>query len=313
MLIALTGITGFLGRHLLPVLLQEGHTVRALLRRPEQAAGLPGEVRPVSGDLSDAAALGRLVEGAEAVVHLAALGVQSRDRDWSQLVQVNAVGSLALVEAAARAGVGALVGAGTYFEYAGQGVLPGAPWQGPPVLQAEDDPTEKRDAYGATKAAGGLLLRARSRDLGLPATYLRIAQLFGPGDDPAKLLPSTLDAALRRQPLDLSGGEQVREWLHVRDAVATVLACLRSPPGAEGRLLNVGTGLGLRLRDVVETAYRLAGADPGLARFGARPYRPGEPHVLVMDVARARPLHAAATSLERGLEELLQAARSRPA
>ena len=161
---------------------------------------------------------------------------------------------------------------------------------GPLRLQDEGAPTEKTDAYGATTAGGGTILHALARELGVPLTYLRFAQLLGPGYDDAKFMPSAVRAALAREPFEMTGGEQVREWLHVRDAAATVVACLANPATASGRLLNVGTGEGLRLRDVVERVFELAGAAPALVRAGARPYRLNEPHRLVMDVpAQPRP------------------------
>lgn len=314
MRLAVTGTTGFLGRHLAAAALARGHQVRALVRPGRAAPGeggpggpLPAGVEPVEGDLADAGALARLVEGAEVVLHLAALGVQSRDRDWGRLAEVNVVQPLALVEAAARAKVGLLVAAGTVLEYRGHGRLPGDP--APlPALCGEDAPTEARDPYGATKAAGGLLLRARAAELGLPCWYLRLASMYGPGDDPQKLLPGVLAAARAHRPFELTPGEQIREWLHVDDAVAALLAAAAAPPAAGVEVVNVGTGEGLALRDVVRRAYELAGADPGLLRLGARPYRPGEVHRLVMTAERARarwPGRPATRPLEAGLAALL--------
>lgn len=303
MRLAVTGTTGFLGRHLAAAAVARGHQVRALVR-PGRAA--PDGVEPVAGDLADAAALSRLVDGAEAVLHLAALGVQSRDRDWSRLVEVNVAQPLALAEAAARAGVGRLVVAGTVLEYRGHGRLPDAP--APlPALCGEDSPAEASDPYGATKAAGGLLLRARAAELGLPWWYLRLASLYGPGDDAQKLLPGALQAARAHRPFEMSGGEQVREWLHVDDAVATLLAAAAAPPQG-GELVNVGTGEGVALREVVRRAFELAGADPDLVRLGARPYRRGEVHRLVMTAERARarfPGRPAPVALDEGLAALV--------
>lgn len=307
MRLAVTGTTGFLGRRLVEVALARGHAVRALARGGRRP---PAGAEPVEGELSDRAALHRLVAGAEVVVHLAALGVQHRDRDWERMASVNVRQPLALAEEAARAGARALVAAGTVLEYRGHGRLPGAP-AAPGATCAEDDPTEPDDAYGATKAAGGLVLRARARDLGLPCWWLRLATLYGPGDDPQRLLPAAVAAARARRPLDLTPGEQVREWLHVDDAVEALLAAAAAAPPAGGAVVNAGTGQGLALGDVVARAFAACGADPALARRGARPYRPGEVHRLVMDGARARALlpgWAPRTGIDEGLAALAAAA-----
>lgn len=304
MRLAVTGSTGFMGRHLVAAALSRGHEVRALVRPGRE---VPTGAQPVAGDLADPAALARLVDGAEVLLHLAALGVQSRDRDWGRLVEVNVARPLALVDAAARAGVGLVVAAGTVLEYRGHGRLPEAPAPLPAVC-GEDAPADPLDPYGATKAAGGALLRARAVEAGLPCWYLRLASMYGPGDDAQKLLPSALAAARAGRPFELSGGEQVREWLHVDDAVEALLAAAAAPPRAGAEVVNVGTGQGLTLREVAGRVFELAGADPALLRLGARPYRRGEVHRLVMTTERARarwPGRPAPRPFEDGLAALV--------
>ena len=301
--IALTGTTGFFGRSVAAAALAAGHSVRGLV--------LPGEVSPlpavqvVEGQLGDPS-VERLVDGCDVLIHLAALGVQRRDRDWTRMTLVNAVHPLALLDAAAAAGVRQVVLAGSCLEYSGHGRLPGAPATGAPRCD-ESSPTEPPEAYGATKAAGGILQRTRARELGLPAWYLRFASLYGPGDDGSKFLPAAVRAALTRTPFEMTGGEQVREWLHVDDAVAAVLAAVSARPPEPATTVNVGTGEGLTLRDVVQEVFRTAGADRALVRVGARPYH-GEVHRLVMDASLAgrvlgwRPRVA----LRAGLEALVR-------
>lgn len=85
MCVALTGGTGFVGRHVLPRLLAAGHTVRALVRDPAKLHGADGRVHLVRGDLFDDAAVGELVAGADAVVHL--VGIIMEDRGAGQTFQ----------------------------------------------------------------------------------------------------------------------------------------------------------------------------------------------------------------------------------
>ncbi|MFY3743813.1 NAD-dependent epimerase/dehydratase family protein [Anaeromyxobacter sp. Red801] len=292
MRVALTGATGFLGRAVAAALVARGHEVRALVRPGREAALPPAAgLVPVPGMLGDAAAAGALVAGADALLHLAALGVQSRDRDWARMVEANVAAPLALLDAAAAAGVGRVVAAGTCLEYRGHGRLPGAPAAGAPTC-GEDAPLESADGYGATKAAGGVVLRARARARGLPLRWLRLASMYGPGDDPGKLVPGALRAARAGSPYEMTAGEQVREWLHRDDAVDAVVRAVEQGGDGAGAadvvdIVNVGTGEGVRLLDLVRAVYRAAGADPARVLAGARPYREGEVHRLVMDVSRA--------------------------
>jgi nucleoside-diphosphate-sugar epimerase len=305
--LAVTGSGGFLGRHLLAAALKAGHEVRALVRPGRPAPAPRPGLEPVAGDLADAAVLASLVEGADAVLHLAALGVQSRDRDWARLVAVNVAAPLPLAEAAALAGA-RLVAAGTCLEYRGHGRLPDAPAHAGARCD-EEAPLEPSDPYGATKAAGGVVLRARARDLGLPCWYLRLASLYGEGDDPQKLLPGAVAAARAGRPFEASAGAQEREWLHVGDAAAALLEAAARPPPAGGAVVNVGTGEGITLAGLVRRTFALAGADEALVRLGARPYRPGEVHRLVMETGRARALlpgWAPRVGLDEGLSALVR-------
>jgi UDP-glucose 4-epimerase len=113
------------------------------------------------------------------------------------------------------------------------------------------------------------------------------------------------------QTFEMTAGEQVREWLHVDDAVAALLAALSCDAGPGGAVANAGTGDGIALVELVRKVYATAGADPVLVRAGARPYRPGDPHRLVMNATRARGLLGwhAATPLDAGLAALIAGAK----
>lgn len=107
MLIAVTGATGFVGRHIATVLARRGHAVRALVRSPSQARALETlGVELVPGDLADAAALATLTRGASAVVHLVGI-IMETGRATFHAVHVE--GTRRVVEAARAAGVGRFV------------------------------------------------------------------------------------------------------------------------------------------------------------------------------------------------------------
>lgn len=288
-----------------------GHRVRTL------AAGhVEAGVEVVAGDLADSTAVRSLVNGADVLVHLAAVGVQVHERDMHWMALVNAVQPLALLDAAKRAKVSQVVLAGTCLEYSGHGWLPDAPVQGAPLC-TEDSPTEPMDPYGATKAAGGVLQRARARQIRLPCWYLRFASMYGPGDDPEKLVPGLVQRAAAGEPYESTPGEQVREWLHVDDGARALLAAATAKPPDSVTTLNIGTGEGQRIVDVVSLVYSLAGAAEPLVRAGAKPYRGHEVHRLVMDVSRAEQALGgwrASIALREGLAALVgevRAARER--
>lgn len=190
-LIAITGATGFAGRHAIAELLTRGHRLRALVRRPE-SAGLPREVETVAGDLSDDAALARLTVGAGAVVHLAG-ALTARDREG--YFRVNEQGTRALAEAAQRARVRRFVHVSS--------------------LAAREP---QLSFYAASKRAGEDVVRARMEELG--AIIIRPPAVYGPGD--RGTLP--LIRELTRPVAAIPGPRQARfSLIHGRD-LARILA-----------------------------------------------------------------------------------------
>ncbi|MCA3555067.1 NAD(P)-dependent oxidoreductase [Aestuariivirga sp.] len=151
--IAITGATGFAGRHAVTELLQRAHRLRALVRNPE-TAGLPAAVETVQGDLADAGALARLTAGADGVVHLAgALAALSR----ADYFKVNEQGTRALVHAVQEAGVSRFVHISSL---------------------AASQP--QLSAYAASKRAGEEIVLARMAALN--AIIIRPPAVYGPGD-----------------------------------------------------------------------------------------------------------------------------------
>lgn len=148
-LIALTGATGFVGKATLAALERSGFAVRALARKVPEARGAAEWIR---GDLADRPALDALVAGAEAVIHVAGLTTAP---DAAQFEAANVAGTLAVIEAAARAGVRRLVHVSS--------------------LSAREP---QLSAYGASKERAERLVRAS----GLDWTIVRPPGVYGPWD-----------------------------------------------------------------------------------------------------------------------------------
>lgn len=325
MIVAVTGATGFLGRRFVARAHERGHEVRALVRPSSLGRADLEEIASLEltiGDVGDYAANGlpskarELLSGADVLVYLAATGVQARDRAWESLERTNVIAPARWVAAAKLYDVRHVVMAGTALEYEGFGVLPDAPWTGdlPAPRCSEDDAVGTGcDGYGTTKAAGGVLARARASSLGLPMWYLRLAPLVGERDDERKLLPALLRALRLAEPFPTTDGEQVRDWLHLDDATESLMCAMeRTPAGAA--VLNVGTGIGVRQRDVLERLAHTAGRGLAGIRWGTLPYRKGEPHILVLDPTRAaeRLGFQARIGLDLALERLVRSGRETP-
>lgn len=251
--IFVTGATGVVGPALVRDLLAAGHAVRALVRRPD--AALPAGATPVVGDLADTEALRRGVDGASAVVHLAALlHINGPAAEMAgRYREVNVEGTRRLVKEARAAGVERFVFASTINVYGpSQG---GAPW-------TESDRLQPDTLYGETKRDAEALVRA------LPGgVVLRLAAVYGPG---MKGNYPSLMGALRRGLRVLPGdGTNRRTLIHVSDAARAFTAALTVAPGT----YNATDGRVHTFDALVQSLQVVAGKKPGMRYISAAPVR----------------------------------------
>ena len=208
-LVALTGGTGFLGRHVAASLHAAGWRVRLLARRNPAhplLASVPFEA--VRGDLADAAALEQLVDGAEAVVHAAGLVRASSRADF---LRVNATGSATLAAAIGRA----------------------APAARRVMVSSQAARAPEVSDYAASKHAGEIAMR-----LAGPCLVLRPGVIYGPWDNESPALLRLGAAPLAPVPC---APEPRLTLVHVRDVAELITACCR-PDAPTEALWEVGDG-----------------------------------------------------------------------
>jgi nucleoside-diphosphate-sugar epimerase len=280
--ILITGASGFIGSHLVRNLAATGATVVGTCTAPHRAhrlRDLPPNCVLAVADVRDPDALESLfaVHRFDTVFHLAACGVSAGTGNPSEVTAVNTLGSMNVARTAMRFGVSRFVYCGSGLEYETLDI---------PV--DESTALSSPNLYGASKAAGWLLLDYLRRVEGLPLTTIRPFTVFGPAESETKLIPCVIDKALRREPIKLTAGTQIRDYVYVEDVVDALLLAATSDQ-ALGRVFNIGTGpRGARtIRAIVETTLDLIGAPRSLCRFGeARRHRP-DPPSLVSDPSRA--------------------------
>lgn len=172
MRVALTGGTGYTGGRLLRLLRERGHSVRALVRPASVTPELRSSgITLVEGGLGDRDAAARLVEGAETLIHVAAVYRTAGHPD-SYYRDVNVGGTEALLEAAARAGLSRFVHTSTVGVHGHV--------EHPPA--DETAPIAPGDVYQATKAEAEALALEFHRRRGLPVAVVRPGAIYGPGE-----------------------------------------------------------------------------------------------------------------------------------
>lgn len=299
-----TGASGFVGARVVRLALEHGHSVTALVRPGSQLhrlAPVLREVELVETDITDFEELERVVGRVRphACVHLAAVGAVVREDDLGRVLAANAEAPARLAEALGQAGSTRLVTAGSSSEY---GRVDGA--------MDESRAARADDVYGVAKLAGGLLAAQTAARHGMKSAHLRLFSVYGPGEDGRRLVASVVDALLDRRPIDLTPGEQVRDFVYVDDAAEALLAAVERP-GLDGVTINVGSGVQTTVRDLCETLAGIVGGHE-LLRFGARPYRDGERFSWRASTDRARRLLGwrAHTTLLDGLTATVAHARA---
>ncbi len=285
--VLVTGGAGFIGSHLTRGLLAAGHRVWVLdnfstgLR--ENLAGLSGPIDLVEGDIRDRAVIEPLLGKVEAVFHQAAL--PSVPRSFAEPVEttsVNAGGTLALLEAARKAGI-------SLFVFASSSSIYG---DAEAEAKSEDLPPAPLSPYAVSKLAGEQFCRLYRKLYGLPTISLRYFNVFGPGQNPksqyAAVLPLFITAVLEgRSPVIFGDGTQSRDFSYVGNVVRANLACLSAPEAAYGEVFNVACGERIDLLGVLKNLEEIAGK-PIVPVFADR--RPGDVLHSRADISRAETL-----------------------
>lgn len=305
--ILVTGGAGFIGGALVRSLLDRTGdtatlvTVDALTYAADPTALAAVERHPRHRfehvDLRDREALRRVFERhrPDAVVHLAAESHVDRSIDSPlDFVGTNLVGTAHLLEEVRRH-VASIQGEALerfrLVHVSTDEVFGPAP---PGTAFAVDAAYAPSSPYAATKAGADHLVRAWARTYGLPAVVVNATNVYGPGQYPEKLVPVMILAALEGRPMPLYGdGEQVRDWLHVDDAVEGLVSVLER--GRVGGTYLLAGGEELRNLDVVRRIAdavdaRVPGRAPGWSRTLIRHVvdRPGHDRRYALDDRRTR-------------------------
>ena len=305
MKLLVTGGAGYIGSVVATQLLDAGHDVVVLDNLDTgHADAVPEGATFVRGSID--AAQDVLADGIEAVLHFAAKSLVGESVAAPEIYwRNNVVGSLALLEAMRRTGVGRIVFSSTAATYGEPSVSP----------ITEDVPAVPINPYGQTKLAVDNMLTGEAAAHGLAAVSLRyfnVGGAFGGRGErhvpETHLIPNVLAVATGdREQVAIFGtdyptrdGTAVRDYLHVEDlGRAHLLALEKATPG-EHLICNLGTGTGYTVREVVDACRAVTGEPIAAVE---QPRRPGDPPTLVASNVRAA--QRLGWTTEHGLERIV--------
>lgn len=290
--VLVTGATGFIGRHCLPLLVAHGFEVHGVSRRATDATA---GVTLHRCDLLDDTAAASLIDSVRPthLLHLAWFAVPDGYRTAAENLDWVAA-TLRLARRFAAVGGRRLIAAGTCAEY---------DWSHE-ILSETTTPLAPRTLYGTAKNATRACLEQAAPILGLDWAWGRVFFVYGPGEAPGRLVPEVVNGLLAGRRVAVTAGTQERDLLHVAD-VARAFALLTD--GSGGGPVNIGSGAGVAVRTVIDSIARETGG-ASLIDHGARPMPTDEPPRLVAQVDRLhaltgfRPRIDLATGLSRTVE-----------
>lgn len=280
-----TGGAGFIGSHLVDHLVAEGHDVTVLddfsSGRWENLAHVDADrIRIVEGSILDCAAVDNAIDGCERVYHLAVQCVRRSLGSPLENHEINATGTLRMLEAARRRQVRCFIYCSSSEVY-GNCVVGSL---------SEDAPCIPATVYGAAKLAGEHYTRAYRQTYDLPAIVVRPFNAYGPRahetGDLAEVIPRFVIRVLNGlPPVIFGGGDNGRDFTYVTDTVRGI-ALAAADEQLVGRTVNIAYG---RMITITEVANIVANCceRPDLLPINIEP-RPGDVHRLHADTCLAQ-------------------------
>ena len=277
-----TGGAGFIGSHLVDVLVAGGSRVTILdnlsTGHHRNIKHHGNEIEFVEGDIRDAVILDQVTKACDVVFHQAALvSVTQSVQDPSYSCEVNDLGTVRVLDAARKNGVRRVVMASSSAVYGDDPQMPKTEKMNPCPMSP----------YAVQKLTGEYYASVFDGLYGLETVCLRYFNVFGPRQDPSSPYSGVISifmtkAAAAQAPTIYGDGSQSRDFVYVRDVVdANLLAATH--PMAVGRIFNVGTGLSIRISDLWKLIGELSDVEinPVYA-----PPRAGDIHESVADIGK---------------------------
>jgi len=298
-----TGGAGFIGSHIVDLLLQTGCNVRVLdnfstgfQHNLAHVADRP-DFKLIRGDCSDAATVDSAVQGVDYIFHEAAMASVPRSIREPQLCNAWCTTSTVnLLAAAQRNGVRRLVLASTSAAYGNS----------PFVSKRESDPVDPLSPYAAAKLAAEQYCRAFTTGQGVETVILRYFNVFGPRQDPkseySAVIPRFVSMILSgERPIIYGDGHQSRDFVYVGDIARANLQAAANP-GIAGQVFNIGRGASTTLLQLLDTLTEILGRTIEPIHEAARI---GDVRDSLADITQARQQlgFAPETSVDQGLRE----------
>ena len=274
--ILITGAAGFIGIRLLDELIKQNHKVYALIEKgdcisKEKLLSLHSDIEIIDDSVylfQNAASFPAF----DKIFHLATVGVRPDFDDIDLICDINIKMSCQLVKFAKENHSKLLVNFGSCFEYGDHGDM----------LLTEEMDCRPASLYAISKNASTNLVMAYAKMQNVTAITVRPFGVFGEGEGPARLAPSVIRNCLNGEIVKTTLGEQIRDFVNVKDLVKAVI-CLSQSEYQPYEIYNICSDNPVAVRDFILEIVEVCGFDRSMIDFGSIPYRKNEAMIFAGD------------------------------
>lgn len=274
--VLVTGAGGFVGANLTRRFLLDGHDVHVLLRPGHdlwRIESILSDLHVHDADLRDRESVRATIRRARPdwIFHMGVYGAYPTQTDVDRIFATNIIGTANVLETAVQAGFEAFVNTGSSSEY---GFADHAP--------LENEVLRPNSVYAVSKAAASMYCTFAAESRGLPLVTFRLYSVYGPWEEPTRLIPALIEHGRHGRLPPLVGPETARDFVYVDDVVDAYVAAAECASLRPGAVYNVGSGTSLTLADVVATAKEVLHVTDE-PRWRSMPQRSWDSHVWISD------------------------------
>jgi nucleoside-diphosphate-sugar epimerase len=263
----ISGISGFVGAGLARHLLAEGVEVHGMVRGSSnlwRLEDIKNDIHLHIGDLLNKDSVTRAIKTTkpDVIFHLAVYGAYPTQKDADLILSTSLLSTLHLLNAAKEAGVGMVVNTGSSSEY-GTKDHP----------MREDELIEPNSYYAVGKAAQTLLCQQFARQEKLPIVTLRLFSVYGPYEEPGRLVPTVIQHALAGKDVPVADPRIARDFIYLEDVVVAYSLAAKKPE-LSGEVFNLGTGTQRTLLELVDAIIAITDsrAKPAVGAYEKRSF-----------------------------------------
>ena len=293
----ITGISGFVGAGLARHLLTQGVEVHGMVRESSdlwRLEDIKDDIHLCVGDLLDKDSVERSIKNVrpDVIFHLAVYGAYPTQKDADVILSTSLLSTLHLLNVAKEFKVGMFVNTGSSSEY-GTKDHP----------MREDELILPNSYYAVGKAAQTLLCQHFARQEKLPVVTLRLFSVYGPYEEPGRLVPTVILNALKENDIPIADPRIARDFVYLED-VASAYFIAAQKPQFSGEVFNVGSGTQHTLKELADTTLAITGGNSRIVT-GAYEKRSFDTYTWVGDMKKTKTLlgFSPRHTLREGLEK----------